>query len=104
MKTQTSQQAMNCPPYHRAIFRVSGVECRVSQVNRCQGAPVSRREPTDTLPRSTRSTLHAVTALTLGFGLWTLDCLPATITGNLTDLSLAPLNTTLQFNPDRKST
>src|SRR5437660_1772465 len=46
-----------------------------------------------------RSTLHALTLLTLGFGLWTLDCPAATVTGNLMDLSLAPLNTTLQFNP-----
>src|SRR5712691_13281976 len=41
-----------------------------------------------------RFTLYALTLLAIA-----CPASSATITGNLTDLSLAPLNTTLQFNP-----
>src|SRR5207253_10368713 len=36
---------------------------------------------------------------TLGFGLWTLSMPAATVTGNLTDLSIQPLNTRILLSP-----
>src|SRR5438132_5597392 len=118
MKTKPNKQTyriIDGPERHRAMLRVSSVECRVSR-GRSVGAWERRSVRASEAPkRSTlrRSTLYALTLhasrsrlhapalpfLLSAFCFLLFSSAPAAIiTGNLTDLSLGPLNTTLQFN------
>src|SRR5438309_256119 len=97
---QQSHKALALPPRHRAILEVSNVECRVSSRPEAPGAThhgprnthhVSRfthHAPAATARQRGESHITVLTLLTL---LTHLTAPAATVTGNLTDLSLAPL-------------
>src|SRR5437016_14471913 len=76
------------PPRHRALLDPSRVECRAS----APAQPGNRQH-------LTRIMVWLLLLLAIDYGPRIQQCAGATITGNLTDISLAPLSTKLQFNP-----
>src|SRR5260370_18405256 len=80
--------ALALPPRHRALLDASKVECRASAA----AQPGNRQHLTGVMA-------WLLLVLAIGFGLKPQQCAGATITGNLTDISLAPLSTKLHFNP-----
>ena len=81
-------KALAQPPRHRALLDPSRVECRAS----APAQPGNRQH-------LTRIMVWLLLLLAIDYGPRIQQCAGATITGNLTDISLAPLSTKLQFNP-----
>src|SRR6266700_2263610 len=79
-------KALALPPRHRALLDASRVECRASS----PAQPGNRQH-------LTRVMAWLLLLLAIDLGLKAQHCAGATITGNLTDISLAPLSTKLQF-------